>query len=495
VDWAGFDTGYRRRRVALPTYPFERQRHWITFSATAQHGPAMVRPSNHPFLGRRLLSPGRQIEFQSEFRLSLLPIVDGHRIHGMAWVNLVVYLEMILAAATEVSGVGSFKIEELNISKALILTEERERHVSLILTPSEAGECTFEIFSLSLGKIAIDTPLWVLNASGKFKPRSADSASGSQPMSISLEELRARCSTEVAVPEFYSSLRQHGVALGPQCRQLDSIWRGPGEVLGRMKKEANTRGAQAREILPLGIIDSCFQLLLELLPPENSRDYLISGLGRFVYFGSPVGGAKWCHAVLERQDTATRELTCRLRLFAESGELVAEAARATLRHVGTDALMQRSDLGGAVGGNVSRSIARFDLDGFKTLEESAQAKILQSFLLEQLSATTGLEVSKLDGNTDLTGQVDSLVAVELKTKIESALKIEVPVAFFFEGRSLNDLAGLLLQAVQNQTLVTSELSSEDGASIAKALEEVEQLSEEEARDLVERGVEKGDGLV
>ncbi len=30
VDWAGFDESYGRRRVALPTYPFERRRYWIT---------------------------------------------------------------------------------------------------------------------------------------------------------------------------------------------------------------------------------------------------------------------------------------------------------------------------------------------------------------------------------------------------------------------------------------------------------------------------------
>jgi acyl transferase domain-containing protein len=29
IDWAGFQGGVRRRRVVLPTYPFERQRYWI----------------------------------------------------------------------------------------------------------------------------------------------------------------------------------------------------------------------------------------------------------------------------------------------------------------------------------------------------------------------------------------------------------------------------------------------------------------------------------
>ena len=29
IDWYGFDRGHRRARLALPTYPFERQRHWF----------------------------------------------------------------------------------------------------------------------------------------------------------------------------------------------------------------------------------------------------------------------------------------------------------------------------------------------------------------------------------------------------------------------------------------------------------------------------------
>jgi acyl transferase domain-containing protein len=30
VDWAGYDAPYGRRRVVLPTYPFQRQRYWLT---------------------------------------------------------------------------------------------------------------------------------------------------------------------------------------------------------------------------------------------------------------------------------------------------------------------------------------------------------------------------------------------------------------------------------------------------------------------------------
>jgi amino acid adenylation domain-containing protein len=41
VDWSGFWAGERRRRVALPTYPFERRRYWVDpLPATAARKPA-----------------------------------------------------------------------------------------------------------------------------------------------------------------------------------------------------------------------------------------------------------------------------------------------------------------------------------------------------------------------------------------------------------------------------------------------------------------------
>ena len=41
VDWDGFDKPYQRHRVALPTYPFERQRYWIE---TAGEKPVIPQP-------------------------------------------------------------------------------------------------------------------------------------------------------------------------------------------------------------------------------------------------------------------------------------------------------------------------------------------------------------------------------------------------------------------------------------------------------------------
>jgi len=42
LDWSGFHAGELRRRVPLPTYPFERQRYWIDAAAEAPSAPAPV---------------------------------------------------------------------------------------------------------------------------------------------------------------------------------------------------------------------------------------------------------------------------------------------------------------------------------------------------------------------------------------------------------------------------------------------------------------------
>jgi acyl transferase domain-containing protein len=58
VDWPAFHQGYDRRRIPLPTYPFERRRYWIEAgSATAGPAGATAAPKN-PDLGEWFYAPG-----------------------------------------------------------------------------------------------------------------------------------------------------------------------------------------------------------------------------------------------------------------------------------------------------------------------------------------------------------------------------------------------------------------------------------------------------
>src|SRR5213075_1441988 len=51
IDWEGFDRSYTRKRVVLPTYPFERKRHWLGGSHTdaiKQRGEATEQVNDQP---------------------------------------------------------------------------------------------------------------------------------------------------------------------------------------------------------------------------------------------------------------------------------------------------------------------------------------------------------------------------------------------------------------------------------------------------------------
>jgi acyl transferase domain-containing protein/acyl carrier protein len=42
IDWASIHSGERRRRISLPTYPFERERHWITLGSSPARRSAVI---------------------------------------------------------------------------------------------------------------------------------------------------------------------------------------------------------------------------------------------------------------------------------------------------------------------------------------------------------------------------------------------------------------------------------------------------------------------
>ena len=99
LDWQGFDSYWPRRRVALPTYAFQRRPFRLPHrTAAPPAGTVPAVDSGHPFLGYRVATPLAHIQFEAKFSLETVPIAGDHRIHGVPWVNLVVYLETVLAA-------------------------------------------------------------------------------------------------------------------------------------------------------------------------------------------------------------------------------------------------------------------------------------------------------------------------------------------------------------------------------------------------------------
>jgi len=417
VDWEGFDRPYPRRRIALPTYPFQRRRFWVKEGAASQarrSAPAIQVEHSHPYLGRRLLLPIESILFESDFSVHSLPLVKDHRIHGLPWTNLVIYLEMAAAAAARLFGIERIMLTNVSVPRGLILPEHGSRTVQLAIDGN-----AFRIFSWSAAS-------WTLHAQGTIAMAPAPDSPNPTAAAVPAG------SREISGARFYREMEAQGVRLGTSCQGLESIWTAGGEVFGKLKPVSAEGGFE----LPLLWIDSAFQLLSALLPEDGPRDFIFTGLENFQVLHQPdLSEPGICHAV---STNGAESPTGDLRVFDATGKLIVVVKNARLERIG------------AAIADPSRPVPRSQDPVLEELQSAApadRAALLASYLIRTLAGTLRRQPGEIDPESPLLGMLDSLMAVELKTRIEADLRIEVPVAAIFEANSIRHLSQHLLDGV------------------------------------------------
>jgi acyl carrier protein len=267
-------------------------------------------------------------------------------------------------------------------------------------------------------------------------------------------------------------MEQHGVSLGPACRWLDRLWRGESEALGRIRP-TRPNELDCRYVLNLGAIDACFQLLGALLPPDSPSDYVLSGLESFRCWPSDKPLDLWAHAVLVAHDETAGALTAHVNIFDETGRILAAIDNARLQRIGlATAELQTQYRGEPV--TVEHG-PRLSIDDLLAAPQERAPELLVEYLTAMLARSLGVPVFDINADTPLAMQIDSLVAVEMKTRIERDLDLAVPVAAFFDGNSIRELAGELCGELR-----TFEAAA-GGHEMEDLLAEIERMSDDEAQ--------------
>ncbi len=127
VDWAGLDAGAARRRLPLPTYPFQRERFWLaeTNQPLSQLPLASQTSFKNPLLGRRLSSPAlTDVVFETALSATYPAFLAHHHVHDAVILPSPAFIEMILAAADDAWGKRPFRLQNFTIHEALILGDD-----------------------------------------------------------------------------------------------------------------------------------------------------------------------------------------------------------------------------------------------------------------------------------------------------------------------------------------------------------------------------------
>ncbi|VFM96818.1 MAG: Phosphopantetheine attachment site, partial [Candidatus Kentron sp. G] len=337
VDWAALDGASDnespRRKVQLPTYPFQRQRYWIDkarLSRRAGHDR-----TGHPLLGQKLqLSRSDDVYFESEMGLLSLPWLTDHRVFDAAVFPATGYLEMALAASTDVlppSGQDdNASIKNITIEQALILPEEEQATIQLVLSPKDSGY-RFEIFSRN------EESGWTPHAAGDLVAGGID---GGQPETVDLAGLRAQCPTEVPVADHYQACRERGLNYGPGFQGITRILRGDGMALAEIELpeslDDGTGKETARYRLHPALLDAALQVSLSAMPGDAPAEtYLPVGVEELRVHGS-AGSRLWALARSTGSDADTA--TVDVSLLDGEGAAVAHVRGLTVSRVGDEVL-------------------------------------------------------------------------------------------------------------------------------------------------------------
>ena len=316
VDWEAFDRGHRRKKVSLPTYPFQRQRYWPETEHRRRGGGG----ADHPFLGQRVRTALGQSVYESEFSAHQPAFLDDHRIYGTVLVPGAAHIAMVLAAAADSLGGTSFVLEDVTFPEALALPEGHGRAVQLILSPQN-GVTQFRVASSA----DAERTEWSVHAAGRVALGERDQTL------IPFQPLPEAEGND----QFYAAFAEHSIQLGDTFRRVDQLQRRDSEALCRMRWSEGDRSLSAP--LHPGLIDACFQLVSAALPhaESDSSAYVPFAVDRLVLHTTPANGdLLWCRAVVRPARDAADIL-----LFTESGSRVLEVEGLRLRRAPREALL------------------------------------------------------------------------------------------------------------------------------------------------------------
>ena len=317
----GLFAGERRRRITLPTYPFQRRRHWVDGRAHRR------RDDDRPLLGARTELAGGGVVFETGMSASDPQWLADHRIFGRLVVPGAMYGAMAAAAADA----GSATVESLQIRSPLILDDAAApKTLQVVLgAPDDDGGRTFEIFSRDGGGSA-----WALHAEGRVR-EGADLPDRVPPDLAAFEPFAESPSG------IYAAGAGAGLELGPSFHVIRAGRRGPGEAVSELSLPSGLAPA-AVPIHPV-LLDGAFQTVAAAGSGTGDDLYLPFGWDGLRLRG-PLPERLVCHARLRGDDDggggeAGPELrTADIRLYDEAGRPVGEVSGYRIKRASRQAL-------------------------------------------------------------------------------------------------------------------------------------------------------------
>ncbi len=287
------------RCVALPTYPFQRERYWAKEAELGAGSGA--RPST------RLLNahfeipdqPGVQI-WQASLSLEMLPYLADHKVNGAVLLPAAAFVELALEAAA--SSEVPLSIDSLVISEALPLRVDETSIVQVRIDPDR----TFEIASRSQ-----QNGDWTHHARGVLRPAQATGAN-----------FTALDAPEQPGSDHVAAMHARGLDYGPAFQAVTSFQRSENLLTARLRLPAGLPVGEL--IVHPSVLDACFQLMMSTIDAGDGQGdpFLPVKIGALTVFARPRANSALVAHITRRSDPGANRMVGDIRLQDEQGNLL-----------------------------------------------------------------------------------------------------------------------------------------------------------------------------
>ncbi|MEU5838641.1 SDR family NAD(P)-dependent oxidoreductase [Streptomyces diacarni] len=348
VDWERFVPG--SGLVQLPTYAFQRQRHWLDAPRSGDAAGLGLMAVDHPLLAAVIAEPdGDAVQFSASVSLSSHPWLADHAIDGTVLVPGTVFLELAGAAAEQL---GHATVEELTVQAPLALPEKGGVQLRLTVDRADArGDRQFTVYART------GDEQWTAHAAGLLTssvPAPGDSLAPWPPAD----------GAPIPLDGVYDRLDDMGYGYGPAFHGLRAAWRAGDDLFAEVALPDQLHAEAARFGVHPALLDAVLHPLVLVL--EDAAPAQDGGTIRLPFSFSGFALHAVGATVLRVRWTRTGQDSARLALADGAGAPVAAIESVALRPIARDQL--------AVAGQEAESLYRVAWDAVPEAEPVAEQR-------------------------------------------------------------------------------------------------------------------------